>query len=118
MDLFTQIMSAVMFAVVSGFVIVSIVRTVSKWSKNEKAPKLTVEAKIMGKRTARRRTMSNKQYIGRDNFNYYATFQLESGDRMELELIAHEYGLLKEGDRGKLTFQGTRYLGFDRTQNK
>ena len=28
-----------------------------------------------------------------------------------------EYGLLAEGDRGKLTFQGTRYLGFERQRN-
>ena len=26
-----------------------------------------------------------------------------------------QYGLLVEGDRGNLTFQGTRYLGFQRT---
>ena len=25
-----------------------------------------------------------------------------------------EYGLLVEGDQGLLTFQGTRYLGFER----
>ena len=45
---------------------------------------------------------------------YYVTFQVESGDRMELNLSGQEYGLLAEGDRGKLTFQGTRYLGFER----
>ena len=33
---------------------------------------------------------------------------------MELQLQGHEYGLLIEGDKGKLTFQGTRYLGFER----
>ena len=38
----------------------------------------------------------------------------ESGDRMELHLSGQEYGLLIEGDRGNLTFQGTRYLGFER----
>ena len=46
---------------------------------------------------------------------YYATFQVESGDRMELYIPRNEYGLLAEGDRGKLTFQGTRYLGFERS---
>ena len=39
---------------------------------------------------------------------------MESGDRMELEMAGSEYGLLVEGDNGKLTFQGTRYLGFER----
>ena len=46
--------------------------------------------------------------------HYYATFEVESGDRMEFELRGSEYGLLAEGDLGKLTFQGTRYLGFER----
>ena len=46
---------------------------------------------------------------------YYATFQVESGDRMELEVPDMEYGLLVEGDRGRLTFQGTRFQGFRRT---
>lgn len=46
--------------------------------------------------------------------SYYATFQVESGDRMELHVSGAEYGMLAEGDTGKLTFQGTRYLGFVR----
>ena len=45
---------------------------------------------------------------------YYATFQVESGDRMELRLSGAEYGMLAEGDRGRLTVQGTRYLSFER----
>ena len=46
--------------------------------------------------------------------SYYATFQVESGDRMEFLINGREYGLLVEGDRGRLSFQGTRYLGFER----
>ena len=45
---------------------------------------------------------------------YYATFQVESGDRMELTVSGSDYGYLVEGDHGKLTFQGTRFLGFER----
>ena len=33
---------------------------------------------------------------------------------MELQLSGTEYGLLAEGDQGELSFQGTRYLGFER----
>ena len=46
--------------------------------------------------------------------SYYVTFQVESGDRMELSVTGSEYGMLVEGDEGKLSFQGTRYLGFER----
>lgn len=42
------------------------------------------------------------------------TFQVESGDRMEFVVSGTEYGVLVEGDQGQLTFQGTRYLSFDR----
>ena len=43
------------------------------------------------------------------------TFQVESGDRMEFHITGQDYGLLVEGDKGNLSFQGTRYLGFERT---
>ena len=45
---------------------------------------------------------------------YYATFEVESGSRIELAVRGEEYGMLAEGDRGRLTFQGTRYQGFER----
>ena len=46
--------------------------------------------------------------------SYYVTFEVESGDRMELSVSGSEYGMLAEGDTGTLKFQGTRYLGFER----
>jgi hypothetical protein len=33
---------------------------------------------------------------------------------MEFKIRDTEYGMLAEKDVGKLTFQGTRYLGFER----
>ena len=110
-----NIISLLMPIIVCGIIITAIVRNVSQWRKNEKSPRLTVDAKVVTKRTALSRFMSNKRHSGRNYTNYYATFQFESGDRLELELKGHEYGLLVEGDNGKLTFQGTRYLGFERS---
>lgn len=46
--------------------------------------------------------------------SYYVTFQVESGDRIEFLVAEMEYGMLAEGDEGKLTFQGKRFKGFDR----
>ncbi len=46
--------------------------------------------------------------------SYYVTFQVESGDRMELSIRGSGYGMLAEGDVGIFSFQGTRYLGFER----
>ena len=56
------------------------------------------------------------QHHGHHTYTYYyVTFEVDSGDRMELGVEDAEYGLLVEGDRGRLTFQGTRFLGFERT---
>ena len=46
---------------------------------------------------------------------YYVTFQVESGDRMEFSVGGTDFGMLAEGDHGNLSFQGTRYLSFERT---
>ena len=78
--------------------------------KNNHSPRLTIDARVVTKR------MQNGYYDGnhRPMSQYYATFEVESGDRMELSMTGEEYGLLAEGDIGKLSFQGTRYLGFVR----
>ncbi len=44
----------------------------------------------------------------------FVTFELEKGERIELGVKGSEYGMLAEGDRGRLSYQGTRYLGFER----
>ena len=41
--------------------------------------------------------------------------ELENGKRLELGVKDPEYGMLAEGDQGRLSWQGTRYLGFERT---
>ena len=56
----------------------------------------------------------NNTAMSHTSTSHYVTFQVESGDRMELNVTGSEYGLLVEGDQGRLTFQGTRYLGFER----
>lgn len=46
--------------------------------------------------------------------SYYVTFTVEGGERLVFQVDRQEYGYLIVNDQGKLTFQGTRYLGFDR----
>jgi hypothetical protein len=45
---------------------------------------------------------------------YFATFELKSGRRMEFEVRGPEFGLMVEGDTGTLSRRGRRYLGFGR----
>lgn len=109
-----SVMFTVTFVLVLAVFVVALVRGIGQWSKNNHSPRLTVAAVVVGKRTNAVRHHSGTG-VGHTNTTYYATFQVESGDRMELMMNGWEYGMLCEGDRGRLTFQGTRYLGFERT---
>ena len=116
-DLF-QIMFTLVFVVVIGMFLVILVKNIGEWSKNNHSPRLTVPATVVSKRTNVSRHRSGGaggHHHYHTSTSYYVTFQVESGDRMELHMAGHEFGLLVEGDRGNLTFQGTRYLGFERT---
>ena len=112
-----QIMFGLVFVLTIGTFIVIAVKGVSQWNKNNHSPRLTVPATIVAKRTnvsRHRHNGANGHHHHTTSTTYYVTFQVESGDRMELHVAGHEFGMLIEGDRGMLTFQGTRYLGFER----
>lgn len=102
----------IFFLVLAVFAVTA-VRGLAQWSRNNASPLLTVPARVVAKRT--RVGHSGTHNSGYHTYTrYYATFQVESGDRMELNLPGEEYGLLAEGDEGMLSFQGTRYKGFER----
>ena len=105
-----QIVVPVMFVLVFGIIIVTMVRGVGEWNKNNQSPKLTVPVTVVAKRSDVHRGIETMHTFT----SYYVTFQVESGDRMEFEISDTEYGMLAEGDSGELTFQGTRYLNFRR----
>ena len=102
------------FVIVIGMFIVTAVRGVGTWSKNNASPRLTVSAQVVTKRTQVSHH-HHQESMSHTSTSYYATFQVESGDRMEFSVSGAEYGMLAEGDQGSLTFQGTRYLGFERS---
>ena len=115
-DLF-GVMFTLVFVLVIGMFVVTAVRGISQWNKNNNSPRLTVSATIVAKRT----NVTHHHHNGAGGHHhhhtsttYYVTFQVDSGDRMELQVDGTEYGMLIEGDRGELSFQGTRYLSFER----
>ncbi len=102
-------------------IIFTFAKGIATWHKNNYSPRLTVSTRIVEKR--QNITHYNHPNAGdtsgvhghtTSSTTYYVTFQVESGDRMEMSVSGSEYGMLAEGDEGKLTFQGTRYLIFDR----
>ena len=108
-----QVIMLLVFVLVLGSIIVTLIRGVGEWNKNNQSPKLTVPATVVAKRSDVHRGIETMHTFT----SYYVTFQVESGDRMEFEISDMEYGMLAEGDRGMLTFQGTRYLNFQRNES-
>lgn len=107
----------IMFIVVIGTIIARAIKGAQQWNKNNDSPVLTVDATVVSKRSDvshHHNTGANNMSYTSSSTTYYVTFQVASGDRMEFMVRDTEYGMLVEQDTGKLTFQGTRYLGFER----
>lgn len=111
------------FLLVVSISVVIIINHLRQWNRNNHSPRLDVEATVVSRRANVNihQTGNAGDISGAHGFSttsstdYYVTFQVKSGDRMEFRVSGQEYGQLLEGDRGTLTFQGTRYLGFERS---
>lgn len=112
----------IVFVIVIGIIVINVIKGISTWKYNNSQPVLTVPAEVVSRRSDVTGNMSN---AGAGNgiqhrhvlTTYYVTFEVESGDRLEFLVPDREYGMVVEGDSGKVTFQGTRYLGFVRIRN-
>lgn len=84
------------------------VQQLLQWHRNNRAPRLTLSAAVTDKRT--------REYHSRyrDSLTCYVTFAAEDGTEREMEVDQFLYETLSAGDQGSLTFQGTRFLGFER----
>ncbi|MBQ4140330.1 MAG: DUF2500 domain-containing protein [Clostridia bacterium] len=106
------ILVPLVFLLVGGIFAFVFVRMIKEKKQNDRSPRLTVEAKIVDKRTASHGRGNHYS----DIYSCYVTFEFESGDRAELYVPSNEYGLLVVGDVGLLTLQGTRYIRFERNR--
>ena len=91
------------------------------WNKNNHSPRETGKARVVTKRMKvsgmgghRLRSDIMADTTSSTTTRYFVTFELENGKRLEFHVNDGEYGMLAEGDSGELTWQGTRYLGFER----
>ncbi|MER2126263.1 DUF2500 domain-containing protein [Solibacillus sp.] len=96
----------VVFVIIIGTIILAIFSSIKQGVKNNNSPLLTVPAEVAAKRI----------HVQGDHSRttYYVTFEVQSGDRMEFTIDGKEYGMLVEQDVGLLSFQGTRYISFER----
>ena len=110
----------VLIAVFALFLIGTLGRALFIWIRNNNSPKQTVEARVVTKRMKVQgfgRSMTGSSatmHTGGSTYTrYFVTFEMEKGKRIELGVKDSEFGILAEGDEGVLSFQGSRYLGFE-----
>ena len=95
------------FIAVFGVMIFILVKAFQQSQEYKKHPIVTVFAKVLDKRM-----------VVRNDYSYdYATFELDSGDRHELRLPRESAGLIIENDQGQLTFQGDKFISFERNDD-
>jgi hypothetical protein len=95
---------AVAGIVMVGLVFLPLILYIRQWTQNNNSTILTVDAKVMVKRAILLRTQ----------VHYYVTFEIADGKQKEFNVSGKEYDMLTEGDVGRVSFQGTRYKGFER----
>ena len=122
MDTAFPVMFTIVFVLIFGMIAVTLVRGIGEWNKNNHSPRLVVDAEVVTKRAdvSHHAHPNAGDTSGAHGFHhtssttYYVTFEVKGGERLEFAVPGAEYGQLVEGDRGELTFQGTRFLSFER----
>ena len=117
-----ELLFPIFFLLVFGIILFTLIRGVGEWRKNNHSPRLVVDAEVVSKRadvTHHQHANAGDAtgslgYHTTTSTDYYATFEVKGGERLEFSVSGMEYGQLAEGDRGELSFQGTRYLSFER----
>lgn len=108
-DAMFTIVPILMILMIAVFFIVFILNFV----KNKKAPIISVEATVIGKRVDVSGGGGVNNNVSASTW-YYITFQTEHGERLELSLSGRTYGMLQEGDKGTLIYQGQWFKDFKR----
>lgn len=116
-DTLFPIMFILVFCLIIGMFVYTIATQIKTNHKNNQSPVLTVNAKIVAKRNQVNRhhnSINDNMTSSHPTTQYFVTFEVESGDRMEFNVPNNEFGYMVENDFGKLTFQGTRFIEFNR----
>lgn len=76
------------------------------------SPKLTMVATVASKKTIRVTHNNNGCIIV--NYIYQVGFLVENGETVIMSVPQSDYNLMRQGDVGRLTAKGTRYVAFER----
>ena len=90
----------VIFLIIIVIICMVDANTIICWFKNNRAPVHSMGASVLTKEIN-----ENK---------YYVCFGLEDGQMKRFSIDYFAYISLKEGEKGILTYQGTRFIRYDR----
>lgn len=107
---------AIIFFIVIGTLIFRALGGLHQWSVNEQSPRHTATATITSKRleVSAVQQHHDSHMAGNSITTYYITFEFQDKERKEFKVKGKQYGLLSENDTGTLTYQGTRFIEFER----
>ena len=96
--------------VIIGVLAFHLLRGLAEWLRNNQSPRETKQATVVAKRFQ----VSGGGQQQPSQTTYYLTFEFLDRQRLEYRVKASIFGQLVEGDRGILTYQGSRFLDFNR----
>ncbi|WP_025707846.1 DUF2500 domain-containing protein [Paenibacillus graminis] len=108
---FIRLFIGFIFLVVISVFAYVIIKGLRIWLSNN-ASELEIR---MGTAVVKRTEVWGGSGESRANTDYFVTFEFEDFNRKELQVSGQTYGMIAEGDRGELRFQGTRFKAFNRS---
>lgn len=110
----TPLFFKLFFLIIVGFFVFIIVNMVKLWMTNNASPLVIARSTAVTKRSE---VWGGTGDSGAST-SYYVTFELEDGSRVELQVQSRVFGLIVEGDLGELSYQGSRFMDFQRAEER
>ena len=116
--LFSIIVPLIFFTCI-GFILYKLVEGISEWHTNNQSPRENSSVKVVTKRQEvshhiNMNNMNNNMNQSTTSSRYFVTFEFSNGQRREFSVKNKVYGQIADGDKGQLTYQGTRFIDFYR----
>ena len=106
-------------ALIVGVILFALLRGLYIWNKNNHSPRVTEEAEVYTKRQDFSTFMNRDRNIHFGSYRsiyvrYFVVFQTKNSGAVKLKVSSDDFDMLREGEKGLLSFQGTRFLGFEK----
>ena len=96
--------------IIGAMILIYVVRVLPFKEKKTKEPERTIGATVVSKEVKRGTYQSGRSNGG---YSYVIKFITEEGQELELFAYEIEFGGLKEGTKGKLTYKGPYFVDFE-----